>query len=148
MNQPPDSPRERGFLGRLAVIALLAGTAGSLGLFLRAGQRTPRPLLVVFVIWVLSPFMALAVADAVSKGWSTRTRATLHGVMLVVALGALAVYGRDALRPRKAQPAFVYVIVPPVSWLLMAAVIPIAAFASGRRSRPRDRAREGPWTST
>ena len=130
-----------GSLGRLraaALIAVLAGAGGSLGLMLRAGERSPRLLLVIFTIWVLSPFVALILAEVVSKRWSVVTRATLYSVMLVVALGSLAIYGHDALRPRRAQAAFVYVAVPPASWLLIAIVVPIAALLSGRRSRRGD----------
>ena len=129
---------EGGFLGPLraaALIAVLAGAAGSVGLLLRAGQRSPRLLLVLFLIWVLAPFVALVLAHVVSKRWSVLTRATLYSVMLVVTLGSLAIYGYDALRPRKAQAAFWYVLVPPVSWLLVAIVVPIAALISGRLSR-------------
>ena len=134
---------EGGFLGHLraaALIALLAGAGGSVGLMLRAGQRSPRLLLVVFTLWVLSPFMALVLADMVSKHWSVLTRATLYGVMLVVTLGSLAVYGDDAFGHRRAQAAFVFVLVPPASWLLIAIVVPIAAFISGRLSRRGDAA--------
>ena len=129
------------FLGRLrvaALIAVLAGAAGSVGLFLRAGQRTPRLLLAIMATWVFSPFVALVWANVVSKRWSVLTRATLYSVMLVVTLGSLAIYGDDALRPRKAQAAFVYVLVPPVSWLLIAIAVSIAAFISGRLSRRGD----------
>jgi len=129
-----------GFLGFLRVAALIvavAGAAGSLGLMLRAGQRTPRFLLVVFVVWVLSPFVALVWAHRVSRRWPVLTRAALYSVMLVVALGSLAIYGDDALGHRRPQAAFVYVAVPPASWLLIAIVIPIAALTSRRRSRAR-----------
>ena len=132
---------EGGFLGRLravALIAVLAGAAGSVGFFLRAGQRTPRLLLLLMAIWVFSPFVALVLGDVVSKRWSVLTRTTLYCVMLVVSLGNLAIYGYDALWPRRAQPAFWYVLVPPASWLLIAIVVPIAAFISGRRSRRGD----------
>jgi ABC-type Mn2+/Zn2+ transport system permease subunit len=88
-------------------------------------------------IWVFSPFVALLWANIVSKGWSVMTRATLHGVMLAVALGSLAVYGADAVWPRKSQAAFVFVAVPPVSWLLIT-IVPMAACISGRMSRRRD----------
>jgi hypothetical protein len=134
--ETPGRARDHGRRLRAAgLIAVLAGAVGSVGLMLRAGQRTPRLLLVIFFFWVLSPFVALVWADVVSKRWSALTRATLYGVMLVVALGSLAIYGNDALRPRKAQPAFVFVLVPPASWLLIAIVVPVAALISGRRSR-------------
>lgn len=121
-----------GLLRAAAQIAVVAGAVGSVGLMLRAGQRTPRLLLVLFVVWVLSPFVALAWAHTVSKRWSVLTQAALHGVMLVVTLGSLAIYGHDALRPRTAQAAFVFVVVPPASWLLTAIVVSIAELISRR----------------
>jgi len=133
---------ERGFLGLLraaALIAVLAGAAGSFGLMLHAGRRNDsRILLVLFTIWVLSPFVALVLADVVSKRWSVLTRATLHSVMLVLTLASLAIYGDVALGPPRAKPAFVFVVVPPASWLLIAIAVPIAALISGRLSRRSD----------
>ena len=137
---------EGGFLGRLraaALVAVLAGAAGSIGLWFYVSQHPPLLIVVLFVIWVLSPFVGLVLAYVVSQRWSVLTRATLYSVMLVVTLGSLAIYGYDAVRPRKAQAAFWYVLVPPVSWLLIATVAPIAALVSRRRSR-RDPARAAP----
>ena len=76
---------------------------------------------------------ALVFALIVSKDWSVLTRATLYGVMLILTLGSLALYGDVVLRPRS-QPAFMFLVVPLGSWLLMAIVVPIAAFVSRRRS--------------
>ena len=75
------------FLDRLRAVALFvvfAGAASSLGSMLRAGRRTPRFLLVLFVIWVLAPFAALAWANMVSTRWSAITRTTLYWATLVV----------------------------------------------------------------
>ncbi len=130
---------ERRFLGLLRVaaqIAVLAGAAGSLGLMLHAGRRNDsRILLVLFAIWVLSPFMALVLANVVSKRWSVLTRATLYSLTLVLTLGSLAIYGDVALGPPRAKTAFVFVVVPPASFLLIAIVVPIAALISGKLSR-------------
>ena len=127
---------EGGFIGLrvAALIGVTAGAVGSVGLLLRAGQRTPGLLLFILAIWVLSPFMALTLAHGLSKRWAVLTRTTLYSVMLVVTLGSLAIYGDDALEHRSAQAGFVYVMVPPASWLLIATVVPIAAFISSRRS--------------
>jgi hypothetical protein len=104
-----------GFLGLLravALIAVVAGALGSVGLMLWVGHRNPsRVLLVPFAIWDLSPFIALVLADIVSKRWSVLTRATLYGVMLVITLSSLAFYGNVVWRPRP-QPAFVFLVVP------------------------------------
>lgn len=128
-----------GFLGLLRVVALIAvvaGAVGSLGLVLRAGQRTPRLLLVVFVIWVLSPFVALLWANTVSKRWSVVTRTTLYCVTLVVTLGSLAIYAElVVVKPPGSANAFLFVVVPPASWVLMTIVVPMIALISGRLSR-------------
>ncbi len=130
---------EGGFLGFLraaALIAALAGAAGSIGLMLLAGHRNPSLLLiVVFALWVLSPFMALVWANVVSRSWAVLTRATLYVVMLVISFGSLAIYGALAFGPLRAKTGFVFLVVPAASWLLIAIVIPIAALISGRLSR-------------
>jgi len=116
-----------------ARIAVMAGAVGSLALMLRAGRRTPPFLLLIFVFWVLSPFVALAAADRVSTRWSVLTRATLYCAALVIAVSSLAIYGGLVSPPAGSPAAFIYVAVPPASWLLIAVAVSIAAFASRRR---------------
>ena len=60
-----------GLLRTAAVIGLGAGAAGSVGFMLYAGQRVgaPRFLLGLFAMWVVSPFVVLAVGHVVSKRW-------------------------------------------------------------------------------
>lgn len=117
-----------------ALIAVIGGAVGSIGLMLRAGQRQQSKILIgLFTIWILSPFVGLVVANIVSKRWPVITRAALYGAMLVVSLGSLGIYADDTLRHRRAQAAFVYVVVPPASWLLTAIVLLMAAFISRRR---------------
>ena len=119
-----------------ALIALLLGAAGSVGLMFHVGRRNRSELLLVlFVVWVLSPFVVLAWADMVSKRWAVLTRATLYGVMLTIALGSLAIYGRVAFGPPRPQPASVFLLVPPASWLLTVIALATAARVSRERSR-------------
>ena len=123
------------FLHAVALIAVVAGALGSVGLMFWVGHRNPsRVLLALFLVWDLSPFVALLLADMVSKRWSVITRATLHIVMLVIALSSLALYGDVVWRPRP-QPAFMFLVVPFGSWLLMMIVVPMAALLSRRSSR-------------
>lgn len=144
----PDG-RFLGLLHTVALTAVLAGAVGSVALMLWVGHRNPsRLLLALFVIWDLSPFVALLLAGIVSKRWSVLTRATLYGVMLIITLGSLALYGDVVLRPRS-QPAFMFLVVPPGSWLLMMIAVPIAALISGRLSRrgagPNPTPRQNPF---
>src|SRR5712671_4372047 len=85
-----------------ALIALMIGGAGSLGFWIHAAQHPPPLIIVLFVVWVLSPFAALGIAHRVSKRWMPGTQATLHIVTLIVALASLLIYGDDALNHRTA----------------------------------------------
>ena len=105
--------RSLSVLRATALIALLAGAAGSVAFMLRAGHRNPsRLLLVLFAMWVLSPFVALLFAIFVSKHWSAFTRATLYGVMLVLTVSSLAIYGDVAFGPPRTKTAFAFVVFP------------------------------------
>jgi hypothetical protein len=127
-----------GFVRLLRAVALVsvgAGAVGSLGLMFRASDRTPPFLLVLFVIWVLSPFVVLAWAHMISKRSVVLTQTTLYGVTLVIALCSLAIYGNLVAPPAGSPRAFVFVAVPPASWLLMTIAVSIAALISRRRPR-------------
>ena len=121
-----------------APLVVLAGAGGSLGFLLGAARRTPRLLLVLFVFWVLSPFMALAWAYLASKRWPAVTRATLYTLMLVLTLGSLVIYAAVTQGFSRVKPAAVFLLVPLASWLLAATVVPIAALVSRRQSRRGD----------
>jgi hypothetical protein len=117
------------------MFSLVAGAIGSVGFVFYYGRRNPsRLLIVLFAIWVLSPFVALFAADAQSTRGPARTRAMLYGAMLVIAVGSLATYANVTLGPPRAQGAFAFVIVPPLSWLLSGVAVWIAVVASGRHS--------------
>ncbi len=130
---------EGGFLNILRAVALVVGVigaVGSLGFMLRAGQKTPRLLLVFFIIWVASPFVALLWANLVSKRWSGVTRVTLYCVTFLVTLVSLAGYSElIPLKPRGAANSFLFVAIPPASWIFMTISISIAALISRRLSQ-------------
>lgn len=129
---------ETGFvsvLRRVALIAMLGGSAGSIMFMLHAARRQQsRILMLLFGIWVLSPFVAAVVASSVSKHWAVVTRATLYMVMIVVTLSSLAIYGDVALGYAKAKTGFIFLVVPLASWLLTAAAVGTAALIFGRQS--------------
>lgn len=130
INQRADS----GLLALLraaALVAVATGAAGSLGFMLMAGHP-PLFLRVLFAIWVLSPFAVLVAAHAASARWSRPTCTTLYSLMFAVTLVSLGIYGTVALSPPRPQEAFVFVVVPPASWLLTAVALPLAARLSRR----------------
>jgi hypothetical protein len=118
----------------VALIAVVAGTVASEFLVIRAGGSSQPMLSVIFVIWILLPFVALAWASVVSKSWPAPVRISLYCTTLVIALGSLAFYG-GVILPRAGSPrAFVFVMGPLASWLLMLIVVPIFAVISRHRS--------------
>jgi hypothetical protein len=132
---------DTGFLNvlhRVALIAMIVGAAGSVTLMLYAGRRQEsRILIVLFGIWVLSPFVAGVVASSVSKRWMVVARAVLDMVIIVLTLGSLAIYGDVAFGYTKAKVGFIFLVVPLASWLLIAVAVATAAVISGRQSRRR-----------
>jgi hypothetical protein len=114
-----------GIIRTIALVVVLIGAVCSLGLMLNAGRHTPVLLLVLFVGWVLSPFIGLLIANKISKRWSVPTRVTIYCLMLVLTLVSLVSYS-GALTPPETKPAFIFLIVPLISWLLILTVIPIA----------------------
>ncbi|MBP6824685.1 MAG: hypothetical protein KA368_24275 [Acidobacteria bacterium] len=135
---------ESGFLGSLraaALIMALTGAIGSFGFMLRVGSHNESNLLVLmFAVWVLSPFVALILANVVSRHWAVPTRAMLYSLMIVLALVSLTLYGDVALGPPRPQPAFRFLVVPGASWLLIAVAMTIAALLSGKTSPKGDNA--------
>ena len=125
------------WLRSAARFTAVAGAAGSLWLMLRAGHNNGRilPLVILFAMWVLSPFLALVWADGSSRRWPTGRRVTLHLTILIVSLGSLAVYGINAVHPLNARGAFIFLVVPAAGWALTAAGLAASGrFTSGRPS--------------
>jgi hypothetical protein len=134
-NRALPEPEYLRFLRAAAAIAVAAGACGSLGLMLYAGRRQQsRILVLLFVGWVLSPFAAAVFASVLSRRWSVITRATLSVVMLVFAIGSLAIYGAVAFGHVNVKVGTAFLVVPFASWLLMGSV-PLAALVSGWLSR-------------
>lgn len=123
-----------GLLRTIALIAVAAGTLGSEILVIRTGGRSQPLLTVIFVVWILLPFAALAWANVVSKGWPVLTRMALYFTTYIISLGAPAFYGGVILPSAGSPRAFVFVMGPLASWALMAIVVPIAGVISRRRS--------------
>lgn len=132
---PPKGGFTVRFLRAAGLVGVPAGAVGSLAFMLYAGRhQSSRILLVLFAAWVLSPFMAPVLIKVVWQRWFVLTRGTLNVTMLVITLGSLSIYGDVALGYTKAKIGFVFLIVPLISWLLIAVVVPIAALVARRQT--------------
>lgn len=118
----------------IAFILLLAGAIDSVYRTLQTGRNNASFILpALFVSWVLSPFVALLLADIASKRWAVFTPFALYGLMVACSIGSLVGYS-GMLSPPNAKPAGIFLIVPLLSWLLIA----IVALFSRRLSRKND----------
>lgn len=116
--------------------AVVIGALGSLALLLYVARTNSHVLItVLFTIWVLAPFVALALADRMSATWSPLSRATLHTLTPIITVGTLVIYAYRAVLPPQSSGAFVFVIVPPVSVALLLVALAVAALISRRLSR-------------
>ena|SRR6266404_47254 len=106
------------FVGPLRSAALV-GAVGSLGLLLRSGRHTPRLLLALFVVWVISPFVAAVLSDVLAKRRRVLGGATLYCVTLVLTVGSLVIYGAVVCGLFRARPAAVFLLVPLGSWVVI-----------------------------
>ena len=114
-------------------IAVLGGAAGSLALMLYAGRSNTHILITIgFIFWVLAPFALLGLAERRSANWPPATRSMLGTLIWIVVLGSLVIYAYRAAVPPRSTGAFLFVIVPPVSVVLVVIALGIVAL----RARP------------
>ena len=116
----------RTFLRTVALILLAVGAVGSLYFMFNAGRNQKSILLIaLFTGWVLSPFVGLFLADKFSKRWTVNIRTSFYWVMIILTIVSLVGYS-GALNTPKTKNAFVFLIIPLISWLLMIISILIA----------------------
>lgn len=114
-----ENNRSFGFLRTTVLIELLFGAAGSLYFVINAGRNNNSILLRgLFVVWVLSPFVAFLITNSISKRWSLLTRKTIYFLMLIVTVGSLVGYS-GAFNTPQTKNAFVFLIIPLLSWILL-----------------------------
>jgi hypothetical protein len=132
----PAESTPRDGLRTAARIAMVAGAILAEALMLAAGRaNTHYEITALFMAWVGSPFVLLWAADRASSSWPRLAQTTLSSLMLLVAVVTVAAFTRRLLHPPAAQPAAVFVLVPPVSWLVTAVALGIALLASRWRRR-------------
>src|ERR1700709_2699298 len=78
----------------LALGVSLAGALASLLLTLQTGRKGSALLVILFSVWVLSPFIGLIIAGLLSRSWFPRTRIMLYILMLIIPAISLLLYGR------------------------------------------------------
>ena len=116
----------------LAFAIAFAGAVGSLYFMFKVGHENNSFILVaLFTVWVLSPFVALFIFNKISIRWSVTARAYIYWLMIVLAISSLVAYS-GALIPPGTKPAFIFLVTPLSSWVLIVIVFLIAGKISKR----------------
>ena len=122
----------------MALVATLVASVASIAFLLYAGRRNQSVLLAIgFSLWVVSPYVLTLTGHILSKRWLRAPHTLISIAMLVVALASLAVYAIDFFLPKQ-KGAFVFVLVPPICWLVIAAVGVVVATQARSYLRHRD----------
>lgn len=109
-----------------ARIASIVGAVGSVGLTLFAGRHNNSVLLMVlFAIWVLSPFATLLAMGRMAQRWPDAMHRVLHILTMAIAAGCLAIFGFVALGPARSHTAFAFVVTPAVCELLLTVLMAV-----------------------
>jgi len=102
-----------------AIIILFAGGVVSAWFTFDAVQGDYSILLKsLFLIWILSPFLALIRVYSISGHWSPVRRGLLYNLMLFVAFVSMVAYSGEWNLPGM-KPAFLFLVVPLFCWALM-----------------------------
>ncbi|MEO8482252.1 MAG: hypothetical protein ABI634_08590 [Acidobacteriota bacterium] len=114
-------------------VVLIVGAVVSLALMYRAGHRNPSVLLMaMFAIWVAAPFAAMGFAGRAVRRWPSQSQTWVDRATLAVVLGSVGTYVVDAATPISPKAAFIYLVVPLVSWIVLAIVGAVALSKSRR----------------
>ena len=122
-------------LQTISLIAVIAGALGSLYLTLRAGHNNRSILLqALFTVWVLLPLILLGIENVLSRRWPDSARVALYCfILLLVPVSILGYLG--VFSPPGTKNAFVFLVIPLISWMLIAIVLPILVSQSRKRDR-------------
>jgi hypothetical protein len=125
----------RSLLRKIAYIVLLAGASGSLVSLIRTGHNNKSVLLsVLFIIWVLSPFLGLLAGLVFSRRRKIFNSIVFYFLLFAVTISSLNFYS-GILGFHGPKPAFIFIVVPFFSWLLMAVVIILARSIMKKREQ-------------
>ena len=120
-------PRETNLLASAATVALIAGAAGTVTLFLASARNTPAVLIFLFTGWVLLPYVALAFGRRRQAQRPAAAGAVMNVATLFIVGSATAVYAATAVMPTAPRRAAVFLLVPLACQLLASAAYAIAA---------------------
>jgi len=93
-------------------------------------------LLVLFAVWVLSPFAAGIYSNAAARHASRHVQRIVYIVVLMISLISVSVYARVSFQPG-AKSAFPFLVTPAVSLFVLGITLILNYVSSSRTSKTR-----------
>lgn len=111
------------YLRTFAWIVMLLGIIGSLYFMFNTGRNQNSIVLIaLFTAWLLSPFAGLFVATKISARWPLAVRSSIYWLMIGLTFASLVAYS-GVLMPTGTKPAFIFLVAPLASWIIILIVI-------------------------
>ena len=116
-------------LRTVAITIVLIGAAVSLFFMFNAGRNQKSILLIaLFTAWVLSSFVGLLILNKISSHWTATTvRTSVLWLMIILTIGSVVAYS-GILIPSGTKTAFIFLVAPLASWILI-----VTTFLIGRK---------------
>ncbi|MEO8886263.1 MAG: hypothetical protein ABI367_09390 [Mucilaginibacter sp.] len=126
-----ENPTSHNIFQKAALATVIVGAVISLILVIDAGQNNKSIILrLLFMGWVLSPFVAFVAAN-VSKRWVFKVRAVvLYWLTIIIAVASPVIYS-GVLSPPGAKLTPLFLFVPLFAWTII--TIFIVAVSKSRR---------------
>ena len=114
-----------------AAFGLAIAGITSLALMVHAGRHQRSVILILlFVGWVVSPFLGLLYGYLSSRDWSSSARRTLHALTLAVVFICPGIYALAAFGYTNLKMGFVFLVVPLACWVLIGLLFCVALLSS------------------
>lgn len=98
------------------------GAVGSLYFMFNASRDQQSIILIaLFTGWILSPFAGLFLINKFADRWTVTSRVFLYWVMIILTIVSLVAYS-GAFNTTDTKNAFVFLVVPLISWLIITIV--------------------------
>lgn len=118
----------------IAPTVALFGLVGSLYFMFNAGSNQKSILLLgLFTAWVVSPFVGLFLVTKFSKRLTVTNNSSFYWLLIIVTIISLVAYS-GALPPPGTKPAFMFLAIPFVSWLLITTIFIIVKGKSNKNN--------------
>jgi hypothetical protein len=112
------------------ITAVASAIFSSLFMFLTGRHQASVVLTLLFFVWVVSPYAGIIFASGRARRQRTGTRGMFRWLAYLLAAAALLLYSR-ILPLAPDRPAFVFLVVPLLSWLFV--VVTYARAMAGKQ---------------